>query len=298
LYHLEQDLKHLTGKTVFETFDFYAGTSGGALVLGSLVYANAKSVEEILNNYFNLATMKKIFKRSQASYLLSPLFRPKYDATEKYDTLYSAIGPKLITDTTKKVLVTSYSITAEVPRFFKSYDQKKETAKTMIVDAINASSAAPGYFPTAKFDYDSKVEYGTDGAVFANNPADCAYADALKLYGQSEDIRVLSIGTGSGEYPSFGSESMAWGVYQWATKGAIINKLVDVDSNVVNYRMEQFTKALGHKYVRIQGTVDIPLDSIQSMKELEDIAAKWYSENKDKIFETLFEEYTFLTAVC
>ena len=34
-----------------------------------------------------------------------------------------------------------------------------------------------------------------DGGVFANNPAMCAYVEAIKLYGL-QDILVVSLGTG------------------------------------------------------------------------------------------------------
>lgn len=292
LYHLEQDLKRVTGKSVFDTFDFYAGTSGGAIVLGSIVYSKFRTMGDILKNFYNLEIMKKIFKRSAISYIFGPCLRPKYDMTEKYHILYEDIGSKLINDTTKDVLITTYSMTKEMPLFFKSYDNKIENSKTFVVDAINASSAAPGYFPTGKYVYNNGVEYGADGALFANDPSDCAYADALKLYGQQEDIRILSIGTGVVNYPSIGAESTDWGLFQWATEGAIIDKLVDVDTSVVNYRMNQFTKALGHKYIRIQCKTDIAIDQINSMSELEKIADGLYTENRVKLFQVLFPEYT------
>lgn len=301
LYYLEQDLKRITGKTIFETFDFFAGTSGGSIVLGAIVYSKYQSIEDILKNYFSLITMKRIFKRSLFSYLLGNFTRPKYDNTEKYQVLYENIGPKLVSDTTKDVLISTYSMTKEIPRFFKSYEKKEEItdpvqvqvlgSKTLVVDVINASSAAPGYFPTEKYEYDMQIEYGTDGAIFASDPSDCAYADALKLYGPNEDIRILSIGTGSRECPSYSKETRAWGLFQWVTKGDIINKLIDVDPKTATYRMEQFTKALGHKYVRIQGQTDIKIDDVDSMDELKLIGLTWYSENKENVFKTLFREY-------
>lgn len=292
LYHLENDLKKITGKSIYDTFDMYAGTSGGALVLGALVYSNFRNIEDILRNYFSETIMKNIFKKSIKSTLFGPLFMPKYNATQKHKILHKDIGSKFITDTDKNVMITAYSITEEVPRFFKSYESKNETKNTLVVDIIDASSAAPGLFPTAPFEYNSKIEYGTDGAIFASDPADCVYADALKVYGPNEDIRILSIGTGFKQYPKFGRESRKWGLYQWVVKGHIIDKLIDIDENIVYYRMQQFTKVLGHKYIKIQGNVDIPLDSISSMKQLENIALEWYNNQKNNLFNTLFPEHT------
>lgn len=292
LYYLEQDLLKHYGKTIYEVFDFYAGTSGGAMVIGALLYTDTRTLGGVIEKFFNEVTMKEIFKRSLSSYLLGGITRPKYDTTNKTKILKENMGSKSIRDTDKDVMITAYSITSKKPRFIKSYERRKDHVDTPIVEAIDASSAAPGYFPNIKFTYRNNVEeYGTDGAIFASDPTDCAYADVLNLYGHEEDIRILSIGTGTGtdKYKSYGKESASWGLYQWVTKGSIISKLLDTDMDTTHYRMKQYSKVLGHRYVRIQGQTDIVMDDVGSMEDLKSIAKDWYLRTRDELFSGFFD---------
>lgn len=279
LLYLERDLLQLTGKTVLETFDFYAGTSGGALVIAALVYSESKTMAEIADK-FNESIFKRIFKRSYTSYLFGPFLRPKYDNTEKYAVILNEVGIKTMADTDKKVLFTVYSTETGLPKIIKSYCNTKNNLR--VADIVDASAAAPGYFPS--------TSYGIDGAIFASDPTDCAYADALKEF-PNEELKILSIGTGSGEYTKLGPETKYWGLIQWATKGSIVQKLIDVNSGVVNYRMNQFTKALGHTYIRIDGITDIQLDNIKRIEDMKLIAKEWYTENRERILCEIVPDY-------
>ena len=50
-----------------------------------------------------------------------------------------------------------------------------------------ATSAAPTYFPPEKIPTDDPLQYYAliDGGVIANNPAMCAYAEAIKWVAQA-----------------------------------------------------------------------------------------------------------------
>lgn len=288
LLFLEKDLIELTGKTVLETFDFFAGTSGGAMAIAALVYSNAKTMQDVIDNYFNEEVMKQIFKRSLKSRFFAPLCIPKYAATMKHEILAKEVSNKQMYETDKKVLFTLYSVTSSAPKIVKSYSKKRSMDQTFVSEIVNASSAAPGYFPSAKYAYDNKIEYGLDGALFASDPADCIYADAIRLH-PCEQIKILSIGTGQSEYTKIGSETKSWGIFQWATKGEIVNKMIDLNTSVVNYRMRQFSYALGHRYIKVQGTTDIQMDQIEKMGELKKIAQEWYTLNRDKVLKLFLE---------
>jgi patatin-like phospholipase/acyl hydrolase len=67
-----------------------------------------------------------------------------------------------------------------------------------VVDAVMASAAAPTFFdPVRVHEY-----LLADGGIWANNPSLVAYTEAVGKLGQNpDDVRVLSIGTGTGNQP-------------------------------------------------------------------------------------------------
>ena len=77
---------------------------------------------------------------------------------------------------------------------FKSY--AAEDKNISLVDVGDATSAAPIYYPTAQVG----DRYLIDGAIVANHPVLHGYAEAKKLFPESE-LRVLSIGTGLSKRP-------------------------------------------------------------------------------------------------
>lgn len=322
LYYLEQDLLVHHNKTIYETFDMFAGTSVGAIITGAIVYVDSehdsffydremteiknnkfsdvslepgkrKNMQDLLNNYFTDANFKNIFTKSSN---ISSYFGlgPKYDGTYKTNLITSAVGSKYQKDTDKKTLFTVYSCDEQKPRFFKNYDDKKDhitrssrnsSENTRISEIIDASSAAPSYFPSVKF-YDSNgLHYGVDGALFANNPTACMYADALKIYGSGADIKILSIGTGDNTQKYHFSETQSWGPLQWVIKGSILDILMEVDENMVDYITSAFVDGSGHSYYRIQEPVHISLDDISKIQELKEIARKWYMKHRDNLLK-------------
>jgi hypothetical protein len=175
--------------------------------------------------------------------------------------------------------------------FYKSYDFKSsryssdEYKEVRLCSIIDASSSPPSYFPSVEYEDVDGVKYGVDGALFANNPCDSAYADALRLFNENEDIRILSIGTGNTIFKPIGKESKGWGAFQWATKGSIISLLLETDPILVDYKMRHFTNALGHAYVRIEEPVSINIDDTSKYEELKCLGKEWYNLYKDQVLD-------------
>jgi hypothetical protein len=74
----------------------------------------------------------------------------------------------------------------------------------------------------------------TDGGVFANDPAICALAEAIKRW-PGEQYNIISFGTGRAQpkYDRVGN----WGIVQWGKP--LINILLDAVLEVVEYQIEQ-----------------------------------------------------------
>ena len=103
----------------------------------------------------------------------------------------------------KPVFVTAYDVELRKPILLKSYEQPE----TLIIEAANATSAAPIYFPTASMRNNSWL---IDGGIAANNPALLAYVEAKKLF-KGEQIKVFAIGTGLNRRKIDGKRSKDWG---------------------------------------------------------------------------------------
>ena len=285
LKYLEKDLLEKTGKTIYETFDMFGGTSVGSLITGTIVY-HKFTIDEILNIYTD-DVFKSIFTKNTSLYS-KILYGPIYNGQYKTDVLDRNFGKTIMSSAEKPVLFTVYSVDEQRPRFYKSYSVNEQKQDPCLVsEIINASSSPPGYFGSIKYTDSEGVHYGVDGAVFANNPCDCIYADALQLF-KGDDIKVLSLGTGNKNITSLHQETTKWGPLQWLLKGSIFDIIMESSPEDVNYRMKQFTEAFGHTYMYIDHKTSISIDDVTKITELKEMGYKWYMETKDKLFEDFF----------
>jgi hypothetical protein len=72
-----------------------------------------------------------------------------------------------------------------------------------------------------------------DGGVFANNPAVCAYVETIKLYG-TQDILLVSLGTGQVKTPIHYLQARTWGLIGWARP--VIDVFMDGVSDTVEHQ--------------------------------------------------------------
>ena len=150
---------------IYETFQAYSGTSTGSIILGTLVY-NKQTAGYIESNVFNKEVARRIMHESFIDEILDTFqTMPKYSGKPKRDAINNMLDGKIMTDTDKEIMFSSYNVSKNQDKFFKSYDDCKYT----VTDAIDASSAAPSYFPAVAVN----KEVFIDGSGVANNPCDC-----------------------------------------------------------------------------------------------------------------------------
>ena len=113
--------------------------------------------------------------------------------------------------------------------------------------AARATSAAPTYFEPALIPIGGVDRALIDGGVFMNSPSVSAYAEAKKIFGDSEEFFILSIGTGQLIRPISFSEAKDWGKAGWLAP--LLSCMFDGVSDAANYQMNMF---LGDRYVRLQ----------------------------------------------
>jgi patatin-like phospholipase/acyl hydrolase len=197
------ELELRTGRRIAEMFDLIAGTStGGILALaltrpghgGTPIY----TAEELIGLYVEEGP--EIFSRSiwHRVHSAEGLLDEKYPSGGLERAFHRYLGDARLSDSLTGVLVTAYEIEQRHTFFFKSSKARADAADDYAMrDAAQATSAAPTYFQPVRIDRGPDRPYLAlvDGGVFANNPAMCAYAEAVK--GRPDaDVLLVSLGVG------------------------------------------------------------------------------------------------------
>ncbi len=235
-----QKIETLSGKSIQDNFDPIAGSSTGGLISCLLsikhdsIFGKPKySLQEIADIYtkkgeliFPIRTgWVKLFHR------IKSLFMPAYGASGIDLVLRQYIHDEVITETLRPILVSAYDLNSNQPVFFKTSEAAgNPAANARLYDVCRATSAAPTYLPAHSFIYKNKLMTGIDGGVFVNNPSMAALAE-IRKYGNSgfyhkkdqspvqwDEVRILSLGTGSYEGTISNDEAAYWGQLKWITR--------------------------------------------------------------------------------
>lgn len=214
--------EHALGRKVLACFDLAVANSGGSIVLGALVADFPLS--KILTLFCDEDLRESIFvrhggvdrmKEGIAGVVDFPV--PKYNAAAKLDGLRavlrdSSLGAdvKLSELSALKFVIMGFDYDTRRALFFRSYESKaaagaKKCADITLAEAMHASSNAPVRY----FDKPADVRFGGfarrcwDGAIGGyNNPVLAGVVEALaNSFASLDDLRILSIGTGSARQP-------------------------------------------------------------------------------------------------
>ena len=266
VYFLKK-LEAESGKSIFNSFDLFIGTSAGAtnaLMLG----INGSSAEDI-EEFWTIKNLKKIMNQSLIDKTSIFQTRPKYTNDGKKEILYNFFGNKKIGQSLKPVIVTAYDLEARKPILLSSY----KDPEILAVDAANASSAAPIYFPTASMD---DGRWLIDGGIATNNPSLLGYVEAKKLFA-TNNIKVLGIGAGLNKRKISGKKSRNWGAFGWFRHDILG---IMLESSLQN---EILKDLIGENYLRVNspiGNVNRRMDDMseKNLEKIKTLADNWWSE--------------------
>ena len=269
-------LEKALGEPLYKKFDFFIGTSAGAIT--AMALSIAKMDGDNLLDLWSEETFEKILDSSLWDSKLGLMqINPKYDGKGKEQVLTEYFGNLKLGDANGDLAIVSYDIEERKPLLLTSYGNGNISA----IDAGHASSAAPIYYPTARVGN----RYLIDGGIVANNPVLHGYAEVKKLYPDS-NVKILSVGTGLNKRPLKGKASQKWGLIGWLMHdlfGLMLESSLD---------HEIATEIIGKDYIRVNsplGKVNRRLDdnNKSNLNNIRKMGEAWWQEFGDSALDLL-----------
>jgi patatin-like phospholipase/acyl hydrolase len=260
-------------------FDICAGTSTGGIIAQGLGYGYDPA--EIYALYIHEA--KRIFSKNK--YSLGGWIRPKYNLSGMEEVFTEKFGEAKISQSITRTILTAYDFTFRKMAYFDSGKARKNPAFDISMkDAVIATSAAPSFFPAHKVSYQGRLSLMSDGGAAAhNNPVLVALMRAMEEEKDIDNIKVLSIGTGTSE----DAIKTLWGV------PTVIKPVIEAQMDGSSEIGDSFAKSLlKDNYLRLQFELPKGLEkmdnvSIKNMRALSEFAEQIYFENYANIVEFL-----------
>ena len=272
-----QKCEEYAGRPLSSLFDVIAGTStGGILALGLVVPPNGKPAKDLAEFYLNYGN--RIF--SSPRNWIGQLTKSKFSNDGLRDASAEVFGSTKISEAITEVLVTAYDTQLRGPLYLTRERAKSDASLNLMMrDIAIATSAAPTIFQPHRFDRYVLV----DGGVVANNPSCIAYAHAKKLW-PTEDIMLLSLGTGVLRRPLSALRTQDWGQIRWA------RPLIDcLFSGYCKETVNDFFRyAHLSNYLRLQGNLNNDTEALdgaspEAMDGLKSIAVSIFNHQEGEI---------------
>ena len=257
-----------SGKKISDIFDMFIGTSAGAFNAACFAFGGFSS--DKVKRYWSQSYLDRIMKTSffwdKASLIQA---RPRYESDGRIKVLEEIFGGSTLKDSTKPFLSFAYDIEKRKHVVFDSIN----SPDVSFVDAVASSSAAPMYFPTYQMEDSSWM---IDGSIVTNNPTLVGYSYAKQIL-ETENIKVLSLGSGQNKNKINGLNSVKWGGVGWL-RNDIMGMLLD--SEIHNDISKDIFK---ENYLRInspRGKISRFLDddSQENLEKIHLMGMEWWSE--------------------
>jgi predicted acylesterase/phospholipase RssA len=265
------DLERRTNRPAIDLFDLMVGTSTGGLVALALACPNGDgkprhSARDIIRLYE--VEGKRVFSRSVWHKIRSVgnLTEGKYPAAGIEGVLQDYFGECRLKDALNDVVVPAYEIERRMPFFFKTANARQKSYYDYpMKTVIRAATAAPTYFEPTQIQIGGPNDYYAlvDGALFAYNPAMCAYIEALKRFPEYDSVIMVSLGTGKLTRRLPYDEVKDWGAARWAQPAFAL--MCDGICDVVDHQLQEILPETedGHRqYYRFQARLDVGNDDM------------------------------------
>ncbi|XP_078076348.1 calcium-independent phospholipase A2-gamma [Mustelus asterias] len=210
-------LEELTGKQVYQLFDYICGVSTGAILAFMLGFFQI-SLDDCEEMYRKLGT--DVFKQNVIVGTMKMGWNHAFYESEPWEKiLKERMGEELLIQTARnpkspKVAAVSTIVNKGTPLkafVFRNYNHLPSVrshymggCQYKLWQAIRASSAAPGYFQ----EYAIGSDLHQDGGLLINNPCALAIHECKRLWPNTPFQCVISLGTG--RYETLGKNNMTY----------------------------------------------------------------------------------------
>mgnify|MGYP001157150652 FL=1 len=256
-----------SGKKTSDIFDMFIGTSAGALNAACFAFGgfSADKVKKYWSKNYTDKIMKSSFFWDKASLVQA---RPRYENEGKIDVLNEIFKSNTLSQSNKPFLCYAYDIEKRSHVVFDSIN----TPDVTFIDAIGASSAAPMYFPT--YQMDDKA-WMIDGSIITNNPTLIGYSYSKKIL-ETNNIKILSLGSGQNKNKIDGDMSTKWGGVGWL-RNDIMGMLLD--SEIHN---DISSELFSDNYLRVNSSLGkvnrfLDDDSEENLERIHLMGMDWWS---------------------
>lgn len=252
---------------VHELFDVVAGTSTGALIALGLTVPPVDretplEARELVDFYNHEG--REIFQAPITHKLASVgrLAGPKYPDEELEAVLEERFQGRSLTDAMAEVIVPTYDLAERDSFFFKTRRAEAgEGPDHPIEEVARAAVAAPTYFEPAPAEGPEDPDEPErrvllDGGLVANNPAMCAYVEALSHDDHPDDVFVVSLGTGELSESYELDEARDWGGLSWLAR--LFGITMDGPVHAVDHQLEHVLDP--EDYHRLQPPLTLAAD--------------------------------------
>jgi len=266
-------IEELSGKRIYELFDFIAGTSTGGLIASAISIKNPDnpevplySLDDVVNVYRERG--REIFPPNHNFFESAiSIFKHRFEPTGIDKVLNDITSEYTMNDCLNNIMICAYDLENNMPLFLKSRNAHLYPEKNIrLYHACRATSAGPTYLPSYIFDYPNKetlTRNCIDGGVFVNNPSFAALTEFSKhlsyyLPGSTDfDLNqtfLLSLGTGSYTGKISDLEAMESGLAFWAQH--ITEVMMHGVNTSTDYGMRELM--VNGNYLRMSIHIDSP----------------------------------------
>ena len=285
-----RELERRLGRPIADCFDLIAGTSTGGIIAAGL--ALGMTTEELYQFYqhhgqkifsprpqyrakgwmrFLFPLANRVF-RSRTGGNLDAAFRSRFCPFALQEAFDIAFENRTLGDITQtRLIIPTVNLTDGQPHVFRSchLPLAVHDKHVKITDVVIAATAAPTYFPHRRIGNKDFV----DGGIWSNDPSLLGFAEAIRIQylegcemnrHSTEDIHLLSIGTGKAQY-SLAPPGGDAGLLYWAPRVAEIMGMAQTEG--VHLPLK-FLLSDRYQHVNFKMEDRWPLDATQHIPEL------------------------------
>lgn len=192
-------MEEKAGKPVYELFDFFAGSSTGAIITTLLLFPDPDTGEPM-----SAHEAAEAYKKLGGQMLSGPfhhkvltgfgLFGPALTNESRIKTARQIVGDARFKDLLRPAMYPAYSQKTDSLKIFRNWDDVE--ANIYLWPLVTAVTSVPSVFPAVVLRGNDQEDYlYGDPALISNEPTDLAYLHARTHLPEVDQFVIVSLGT-------------------------------------------------------------------------------------------------------